>query len=310
MKKVLCIVLSIIILACIGVILVLDKQQKDRQAAHIKELQKEARSYEKEIDQIRSEIEERKKEVESSSDVSGVIIGFVPTSVVDIEMIKEITAELQFTPLIVLDCALDEYMLQGIAQATIAEGYDLVLSGMTFDASVLEKADNIKTLVYEYGYDQEPTFFLEHACDTEENRNQLKQHGYKNMVRYSESFDSGTDDSGDPFISYEFISDSDADVNFISKVANAHSYIVMAFNFSDIYSGVIEKTDIAVFLGAIEQSVAVHVMKYTNLTEAFNAVVEKDRVAKENEEYEIAQQQRIEELEKMISEIYSRWDEY
>ena len=47
-----------------------------------------------------------------------------------------------------------------------------------------------------------------------------------------------------------------------------------------------------------------------DLAGAFNAVVEKDRVAKENEEYEIAQQQRIEELEKMISEIYSRWDEY
>lgn len=310
MKKVLCVIFSIIILAFLGVMLIMDRQQKNRQAEHIEQLKKEARSYEKEIEQIRLEIEERRKEVAASSEVSSAIIGFVPTSVVDIEMVKEIKAELQFTPLIVLDCALEEYMLQGIAQAAMIEGYDLIFSGMTFDAGVLEKADNIRNFMNENGYNKESAFFLEQGCDTPENREQLKQHGYKNMVRYSESFDSGIDDSGDPFISYDFIRDSKADVNYIKKVVSAHSYIVMTFNFSDIYNGVVEQTDIAVFLGAVEKSVASNTMKYMDLAGAFNAVVEKDRVAKENEEYEIAQQQRIEELEKMISEIYSRWDEY
>ena len=88
MKKSICIVLIILLTALMGTMLILDKHQESKQNYHVKELQNEAEPYEKELSQIRLELEEKKAVIESLPDVSGTMIGFVPNTADDIASIK------------------------------------------------------------------------------------------------------------------------------------------------------------------------------------------------------------------------------
>lgn len=314
MKKSICIVLIILLTALMGTMLILDKHQESKQNHHVKELQNEAEPYEKELSQIRLELEEKKAVIESLPDVSGTMIGFVPNTADDIASIKEVTDGHSFTPLVLLDCAKDEATLQSIAQRAVQEGYDLILAGITFDASVVEKADAIKAFLTDYFGAQDPVFLLRNTYDTEGNRAILKQHGYEKLVRYSDSLSAGVDDAGIPYLAYGFIRSSGAYGNYINQAAAAKSFSITVFDFADIQRGAIGKTDIANYIEAVDKKVSAEEMLYTNLKSAFQAVAEGGSISSgtENdyEKYEKKQQDRIKELEEIIAEIYNRWDEY
>lgn len=313
MKRLFTNVLIIVLAVLLGMLLFLDKKQENRRAAHMVQLQNEARSYNQEIDDIRSELKKRESEIKRTSDVSGAIIGFVPTSAEDVSTIKNLTAGYRFTPLLILDCAMDEDTLKVVAREAVEEHYDLILAGITFDQEVVKTADSIQALLPEYGYNKEPAFFLRHSFDTKENLEVLLQHGFQRLVRYNDSLSSGVADSGVPYLSYGFIRSSSAYPNFISQVVDAHSYTIMTFDFQDIRSGAVKTADITDFLVKVDSQVSAGKMLFTDLSEAFDAVVEREGLSKrcqeEFEEYRVEQQKRIEELEKIISEIYSRLDD-
>lgn len=314
MKKSLGIALIVFLVALMAVMMITDKQEQDRRETHIQELQKEARPYEFELNQIRSELQNREKEIKSTPDISSVIIGFVPTCADDIAVVKELTEDYDFTPIIILDCSMDESVLHKIINKSVAENYEMIAAGMTFDTNVLKRADTIKTLLTKYGDKQESAFFLRSICDTVGNREDLKQHGYKNLVRYSESLISEVDNSGVPCICYAFIKPSVVNSDLVSQVAAACSYTVLTFDFSDIHSGDIGKTDITELLTIIENQVSAGKLLYKNLTEAFNDVVELESLSQQHkeeyEQYKTEKQKRIDGLEEIIDEIYSHRDEY
>lgn len=229
-------------------------------------------------------------------------------------MVKELTEDYDFTPVIILDCSMDESVLRKIINKSVAEKYEIIAVGMTFDTNVLKRADTIKTLLTKYGDKQESAFFLRSICDTVENRDALKQHGYKNFVRYSESLTSEVDDSGVPCICYAFIKPSVVYSSLVSQISTICSYTVLTIDFSDIHSDDISKTDITELLTIIENQVSAEKLRYKNLTESFSDVVESEKLAQkrkeEYEQYKAEKQKRIDELEKIIDEIYSHRDEY
>lgn len=314
MKKILAIVFSILLLVLAGVMILQNKQQEDRRAEHMAQLVSEAKPYQKEIDAIRSELAKRENEIKVAPPVSSGIIGFLPTSAEDVSTVKELTAGYDFTPLMILDCAMDEEALQDIARMAINENFDLILAGMTFDQKVLKKADSLRAVLPEYGYEKEVSFFLRYPSDTKENREMLRQHGYQKLVVYSTTLDSGVNEQGVTYVSYGFAPSSDTDFNLITQTVAAHSYTVMIFDFADINSNKNGEAYVNRFLEIADNLVSNGEMQYTDIAAAFQAVAEADSTYKtrreEFEQYKLEQQKHIEELEKIISEIYSHWNEY
>lgn len=302
------------LIVLLGVLLFLNQQKENKQEAHMKQLHKEVQPYNEEIADIRSELKKRENEIKKVPDVAGAIVGFIPTSVDDISTVKQLTAEYAFTPLIILDCAMEENVLQEIAKKTIAENCDLVLAGISFDQAVLEKANSIRKLLPEYGYEKEINFFLRYPSDTEENREALRQHGYPNLIRYNTSLNFGIDELGIPYISYGVVDTSNPNVSFISQIIAAHSYTVIVFDFADINDEENSQAVVMDFLQIVENEVSNGGLLYMDIREAFSAVMELESLyqkqREEFEQYKTDQQKRIEELEEMIAEIYSHWDEY
>ena len=314
MKKKGVIILTIFLMILLGVMLFLNEQQENRQAIHMKRLRKEAQPYEQEITAIRSELERLENGIKRVPEVSGGIIGFVPTSVDDIFTIKALTVGYEFTPLIILDCSMDETILRDIANQAVGGNCDLILAGMDLDEEVLKKADSIRAILPEYGYEKEVSFFLRYTCDTAENRKLLREHGYWNLVRYDMFLNFGIDDFDVPYISYGFLESTNPNYSYVSQIIDSHTYSVMTFDFSDINSGINGESVVREFLKIVNDQVSKGELLYMNISEVFHAVVKGEKSYQEQreefEQYKIEKQKRIEELEEIVSEIYSQWDEY
>ena len=313
MKKILAAVLSVLLLVLAVVLVFQNQRQENRRAQQIAHLVAEAKPYYEEIEAIRAELEKREREIKLVPPVSSGIIGFLPTSAEDVSTVKKLSAGYDFTPLMILDCAMDADTLQDIAQMSIHENFNLVLAGMTFDRQILEKADALRAILPEYGYAQEVGFFLRYSSDTAENREILGQHGYRNLIRYNSALQSGVDGQGITCLSYGFATSPDTIDSFVSQVAAAHSYTVIALDFATIHGMVNGESFIADLLDAVERRVSAGEMKFADISEAFHAVAEADRIYKERreeyEQYKLEQQARMDELTQIISEIYRHWNE-
>lgn len=142
-RKTLSIVVFLLAVVLFGLLFV-NHRQEQRQAAHMQQLQKEARSYQLEIDEIRSDLAQRELAVKTTEDTSGILFGFVPASTANFAEIDKLAAEHSLTPVIILDCSQEKDVLTAILKKAVAKDYEVVLAGLQFDESILQTADEMK----------------------------------------------------------------------------------------------------------------------------------------------------------------------
>lgn len=314
MKKILLVMLALVLVIISGMLVFESDQKEQRQQKHILKLQKEAEPYESELQEIRQDLEERSRAIYSSSDISSSMVGFVMTSAGDMDLVKEVANEYSFTPIIVLNCDLSQDILLEILQKASEQNYEIMLSGMTFDENVLKTADIIRDQGTDYGYDQDVVFMIRKKCDSDKNRNLLKQHEYKNIIYYDSMMKS--DISGKMrYIPYRFVrSNVSAYINTIEYAVSEKVDIIWLFNIEEIENGKLSKGIITDFLQILDKRIKEGTMHYIKLGEAFYALAKKEGLMQEAEEeytrYKEEQKVRIDELEAEIDKIYSCWNEY
>lgn len=142
-RKTLSIVVFLLAVVLFGLLFV-NHRQEQRQAAHMQQLQKEARSYQLEIDEIRSDLAQRELAVKTTEDTSGILFGFVPASTDDFAEIDKLAAEHSITSVILLDCSQEKEQLTRILKKAVAKDYEVVLAGLQFDESILQTVDEMK----------------------------------------------------------------------------------------------------------------------------------------------------------------------
>ena len=120
------------------------------------------------------------------------------------------------------------------------------------------------------------------------------------------------DEFGAPYIAYGFVRSPNASSNLVSQLVAAHTLMTLVFDFADLAQGTIDETIVTDYLKAVDRWVSAGERVYTDLAEAFDAVAEGESLSRkrqeEFEQYKAEQQQRMDELEEIISEIYSRPD--
>lgn len=80
----------------------------------MRQLQKEAMPYDQEINDIRSELAQKQRAINTKEDTSGILFGFVPASADDFAEIDKLAAEHSITPVILLDCSQEKEQLTRI----------------------------------------------------------------------------------------------------------------------------------------------------------------------------------------------------
>lgn len=142
-RKTLSIVVFLLAVLLFGLLFV-NHRQEQRQAAHMQQLQKEARSYQLEIGEIRSDLAQRELAVKTTEDTSGILFDFVPASTANFAEIDKLVAEHSLTPVIMLDCSQEKDVLTAILKKAVEKDYEVVLVGLQFDESILQTADEMK----------------------------------------------------------------------------------------------------------------------------------------------------------------------
>ena len=312
-RKILSIVVFFLAVLLFG-LLFINHRQEQRQTAHMQQLQKEAMPYEQEINDIRSELAQKQRAINTKEDASGILFGFVPESADDFTEIDKLAAEHSITPVIILDCSQEKDVLTAILKKADEKDYEVVLAGLQFDESILQTADEIKDLLAQLDDTKSPAFLLRNYVNTEKNRNLLNEHGYTELILYDDSLKAGMQENGKPYICYGFFKQLVYYSDYISQVVTAHTMMLASFDFSTIQSGTLQISDIERFMTLADDRKAANELRYVDLNSAFQAVADQNATRQERQEayekYEAEQKKSIQELEEKISAIYSRWDEY
>ena len=312
-SKALSIIVLLLAVVLFGLLFV-NHREEQRQTAHVQQLQKEARPYELEINEIRSDLAQREFAIKNTEDTSGILFGFVPASADDFAEIDKLAAEHSITPVILLDCSQEKEQLTRILKEAAAKGYEVVLAGLQFDESILQTADEMKDLLVQMDDTKSPAFLLRNKVNTEETRNLLKEHGYTELILYDASLQAGVQENGKPYICYGFFKQPVYYADYISQVVTAHTMMLASFSFSTIQNGTLRISDVERFMTLTDDRKAANELRYVDLNGAFQAVADQNATQQERQEayekYEAEQEKRIQELEEKISVIYSRWDEY
>ena len=185
-SKALSIVVILLAVVLFGLLFV-NHRQEQRQTAHMQQLQKEAMPYEQEINDIRSELAQKQRAINTKEDASGILFGFVPALTDDFTEIDKLAAKHSITPVILLDCSQEKEQLTRILKKAVAKDYEVVLAGLQFDESILQTADEMKDLLVQMDDTKSPAFLLRNKVNTEENRNLLNEHGYTELILYDDS---------------------------------------------------------------------------------------------------------------------------
>lgn len=312
-NKALSIVVLLLTVVLFGLLFV-NHRQEQRQTAYMQQLQKEAMSYEQEINDIRLELAQKQRAINIKEDTSGILFGFVPASADDFTEIDKLAAEHSITPVILLDCSQEKEQLAQILEKAVAKDYEVVLAGLQFDESILQTADEMKDLLVQMDDTKSPAFLLRNKVNTEETRNLLNEYGYTELILYDASLQAGMQKNGEPYICYGFFKQPVYYADYISQVVTAHTMMLASFDFLTIQSGTLQISDVERFMTLADDRKAANELRYVDLNSAFQAVADQNATQQERQEsyekYEAEQEKRIQELEEKISAIYSRWDEY
>ena len=314
MKKTASYIVVLLLTAVLAGMFFVNHRQAQRRAAHMQQLQAEARPYEREIKEIRLELAQRERAIKTQTDTSGILFGFLPTSTDDFAEIDKLASAHAITPVILLDCSQEKEALTAILKNTVDRNYEVVLAGLQFDDNILQTADEMKDTLAQLNDAKSPAFLLRSNENTEENRNLLNEHGYTELILYDDSLQAGMQENGKPYICYGFFRQPVYYSDYISQVVTAHTIMLAAFNFSTIQSGTLQISDVERFMTMADDRKAANELRYVDLNSAFQAVADQNATRQERQEtyekYEAEQEKRIQELEEKISAIYSRWDEY
>lgn len=290
----------------------INRQQERRRLAQMHALQQQAAPYEREIREIQSELSKREDAISANSDISGAVPCFGISSAKDIEVVKELSAGYAFTPTILLNCSLNKGVLRNIIRAAAAEKYGFVLSIRSMGDDTLDTAEELQEMIAEYTTAWKPIVLLRNQEDTEANRALLAQHGYQTLFRYTD-LDDGIQDEI-LYLPYGFLLATTSSSRLTAKLVSAHTSMAFCFNLDDLHDHTLAEKDITDCLNVLDEYVSEKALEYRDADTAFGILAQKEgkteRAKAEFDRYAQTQEARIKELQDIVSEIYSHWDEY
>lgn len=289
------------------------RQQENRRQVHMSTLKQQATPYEREIQALQSELNRRKNAISSNTDTSGAIPCFKISSAEDVATVKELCAGYAFTPTILLSCSLEQESLNNIIEASAAENYDFVLCVRAMQEDTLDTMAQLQETIAQYNPAWEPAVLLHTQEDTKQNHALLAEHGYRMLFRYNSELEDGAQDEM-LYLPYGFIRATTHTSWMTDLLIDTHSSMAICFDLDGLQTNTLAEKDITDCLDMLDERLSAGVLEYRDAQTAFLVLAQKEgRAEQAQAEYDrYAQQQeaRIEELEGIVREIYSHWDEY
>ena len=289
------------------------RQQENRRQEHMSTLKQQAAPYEREIRAIQSELNKRKNAISANTDTSGAIPCFNISSAEDVATVKKLCAGYAFTPTILLNCSLEQESLNRIIEASAAENYDFVLYVRTMQEDTLDTMAQLQETIAKYNPAWKPAVLLHGQEDTKQNQALLAEHGYRTLFRYNNELDDGAQDEM-LYLAYGFIR-AGTDTSWLTDLLiDTHSSMAICFDLDGLQKNTLAEKDITDCLDVLDKHLSAGVLEYRDVQTAFLVLAQKEgrteQARAEFDQYAQQQEARIEELEGIVKEIYSHWEEY
>lgn len=289
------------------------RQQENRRQAHMSTLKQQAAPYEREIRAIQSELNKRKNAISANMDTSGAIPCFIISSAEDVATVKKLCAGYVFTPTILLNCSLEQESLNRIIEASAAENYDFVLYVRAMQEDTLDTMAQLQETIAQYNPAWKPAVLLRRQEDTKQNQALLAEHGYRTLFRYNNELDDGAQDEM-LYLAYGFIL-AKTDTSWLTDLLiETHTSMAICFDLDGLQTNTLAEKNITDCLDVLDKHLSAGVLEYRDAQTAFLVLAQKEgrteQAQAEYDQYAQQQEARIEELEGIVKEIYSHWEEY
>lgn len=276
-------------------------------------LKQQAAPYEREIQALQSELNKRKNAISANTDTSGAIPCFKISSAEDVATVKELCAGYAFTPTILLSCSLEQESLNNIIEASAAENYDFVLYVRTMQEDTLDTMAQLQETIAKYNPAWKPAVLLHSQEDTKQNQALLAEHGYRMLFRYNNELDDGAQDEM-LYLAYGFIR-ATTDTSWLTDMlVDTRTSMAICFDLDGLQKNTLAEKDITDCLDVLNERLSAGVLEYRDVQTAFLVLAQKEgrteQARAEFDQYAQQQEARIEELEGIVKEIYSHWEEY
>lgn len=289
------------------------RQQENRRQEHMSTLKQQAAPYEREIRAIQSELNKQKNAISANTDTSGAIPCFNISSAEDVATVKKLCAGYAFTPTILLNCSLEQESLNSIIEASAAENYDFVLYVRTMQEDTLDTMAQLQETIAQYNPAWKPAVLLHGQEDTKQNQALLAEHGYRTLFRYNNELDDGAQDEM-LYLAYGFIR-ATTDTSWLTDMlVDTRTSMAICFDLDGLQKNTLAEKDITDCLDVLDERLSAGVLEYRDVQTAFLVLAQKEgrteQARAEFDQYAQQQEARIEELENIVREIYSHWEEY
>ena len=263
-------------------------------------LREEASVYEKEKESILTDLEGKRRLIAPENDAASINIAFFVTSEQQLEKVEEIMSQYSFNPTICVNLDASAVLINKIQD----KNYEIILTSSPIDEEKIENIDDIS--IYN-------AFLLRNSEDNMENIGNLKNLGFKNVLRYAESKTPNILDNGIYSIGYSYISsDTVAFDTRITSTVTQRGYLSFVMDMQRLEDKYMTESSIKKIINACKYEEGQNRVLFKTINEIVNIIkenkVEEDANREAYEEYAKEKQVRIDELNAIIDNIYSKWN--
>lgn len=310
LHKILRVLLGLFIVALLAVMawMILNyRQDMQERSSHIAALSAEASAYEAELTRLRREQETEEMHIYKPEGPGTAVIAFLVDGEETLADAMHYGSSYGFTPTILLRA--DAENLDEIVESLSGSQLDVILYSRGIDSS--GRIRRLQERLEEAGCRNTNAYLLRASDDTEANRKTLGSAGITTLFLYGDSLASDVNDAGTVELNYSYINKNTySPANRLADLKGSEQGLLFAV---DLVETTASDRQLSEILEVIRDEADAGHISIGSVAEAVNTV--KGRVARETANLEdfLAKQEarsaRIAELETIIREIYSHWDD-
>ncbi|MCC8029589.1 MAG: hypothetical protein LIO75_07330 [Lachnospiraceae bacterium] len=307
---IICVVICALLAGILVYMVYTNNRNRQAQSEAMTALQEEARPYEVELQNLKSELASLEDSVSYTSEEAEIMVGFVVSDVSDLSFIEEQAADYGFSPVIIIDCTMDMDVIEEILE-TADESWEIMLYASDFPEEVNDSILSVISCLESMNREHCGVFFLRGDYSTDSNIQLLADDGFIGYTDYnSETPKAGQAEDGSVYFDYSYVNSTGTMMSSrVSALYSSKSSILVAISMASINFGTLTEADAVNILDSLQTYTENDDCSFSTVAavvEEYSAVNELETERQADYEKQTAEiQARIDELEEIIDEIYA-----
>lgn len=318
--------MAVLLVVMMAVVIYMDDVNQKKQSQWVDKLHDEARPYEDEIEQLQRELNDKQKNIGVTDAQPEVMLLLQIEDAEQLETAVKWLKNYEAPVTVVIDSDVKDLSLREILQKIKDSTYfrenevDVMLSGNPSEKDIMMQLEQKKTVLAEYGIAFSNFWFLASGEETTENTEILVQNnfaGYSQLTDYGTTLKSGELENGLIYAEHVSVKTGDNKIeSTLNLCVEQKKTIALAFDMEMLSEMDSTEADSLVdtVLSMVQtkqetKDITVHNISQMLAQNAVNKQSLEEQQA-EYDQFEMTQQEKIDELQDKANEIYSRWEDW